>query len=343
MARTTLKSKKTNEKLYPQTEAEIVITADGGNVEQKLRNIENKLSGVEQASDYKGYFPNETVLLNKWNNSTEENPLTHEQSLERQGWYARVGAEGSSDTTMYYWDVEDKAWIKGSIVNINGVASVNNLQPDENTGNLTLTAENIPTSFTEEDGTQKSAQDVFYMLQGEHIELENEIEVLQNKTSVLYLTNSQLADAVNRLVEPYENGQVAVANDDGDYKIGSSYKFVIEGTEDNPTFRWEEITSSGGTEITDALTLSKEVIVPALNGTVTYESITNTSIKYGFTEQEDGSYKPDNLIQKYSAAPSDSSWPRPAALWAWATFGASPIWPPRTAAASSCCAMSSWP
>lgn len=294
--KTTLKTKNTGETLYPQTVADIVYTLDSDatgkklTVEQKLQNIENKLSEVEQASDYKGYFPNETALLNKWNNSTEENPLTHEQSLERKGWYARVGADGSADTTMYYWDVEDKAWIKGAIVNINGVTSVNNLQPDENTGNVTLTAENIPTAFTTEQGINKSTQEVFNDLQLEHNQLEDEIEVLQNKTSVLYLTNSQLADAINRLVEPYANGQVVVCNDDGDYKLGSSYKFIIEGTEETPTFRWEEITSSGGTAITDALVLSKDVVVPPLNGQLTYTQKTSTS-SFVFTEKEPNTWE----------------------------------------------------
>ena len=293
--RTTLKTKKDGTILYPETVADIVYTLDSDatgkklTVEQKLQNIENKLSEVEQAKDYKGYFPNVDALLAKYPNG--DHP-------ERAGWYARVGESGTSDTTMYYWDLEDDAWVKGAIVNVTGASTVNGVEPDSE-GNITLTAENVPTAFTTEQGTNKSVQEVFNDLQLEHNQLEDEIEVLQNKTSVLYLTNSQFEDAINRLVEPYANGQVAVANDDGDYKIGSSYKFVIEGTEDNPVFRWEEITSSGGTEITDTLTLTKEVFIPELQSTITYE---NVSTPYGFAEDAEGYWTSTNKTNTYTHA-----------------------------------------
>lgn len=273
---TTLRAKNTNEILYPQTKAEVVYTLDGGDVETKLQNITSTLSELESARDYKGYYPNEASLLSRYPNDIA-NPH------DREGWYARVGDVGTSDTTMYYWDVEDNAWVRGATVEVTGASSVNGIQPDEQ-GNVSITAEDIPTGYTNQDGSNKNVQEVFNMLQSEHYDLESEIEAVNNKTSVLYLTNEEMEDAVStsQLLSRYADGQVVVCNDEGNYKLGSSYKYIAIETEGNPVNAWEEITASG-TEITDTITLTKEIIIPELSGEMTYEDLGKT--KFSFNEE----------------------------------------------------------
>lgn len=294
---TTLRAKVTNEILYPQTKAEVVYTLDGTTVETKIQNINNALTELDNAKDYKGYYPNETALLKRWSNSTEENPLTQEQSLERAGWYARVGDTGTSDTTMYYWDVEDKAWVKGATVEVTGASSVNGVQPNEQ-GDITLTAEDIPTAFTTSTGENKSVQEVINDLQGEHLDLESEIEKVDNKSTVLYLTNEQMVEAISslQLLERYNNGQVVVCNNDGDYKLGSSYKYTIGGTEDEPTFSWEEITASGS-DTESSINLKKDIYSPEIKGTVTYENVGPTN----FVLDSDGYYE-NEVKNQYSVS-----------------------------------------
>ena len=263
---TTLRAKNTNEILYPQTKAEVVYTLDGGDVETKLQNITSALSELESARDYKGYYPSEASLLSRYPNDIA-NPH------DREGWYARVGDVGTSDTTMYYWDVEDNAWVRGATVEVTGASSVNGIQPDEQ-GNVLITAEDIPTGYTNQDGSNKNVQEVFNMLQSEHLDLESEIEAVNGKATVLYLTNEEMEEAVSpsQLLSRYEDGQVVVCNDEGNYKLGSSYKYIAIETEGNPVNAWEEITSSGGTEdiISKSITLFKDVEIQ----TVSYFDIT---------------------------------------------------------------------
>lgn len=290
---TTLRAKATNEILYPQTKAEVVYTLDGSDVESKLQNINGILSELENARDYKGYFATEQKLLNKYPNNIA-NPH------DREGWYARVGNTGTSDTTMYYWDVEDNAWIVGSKVSIGDVSSVNGIRPNED-GNITINSTDISTTYTNQDGSNKSVQEVFNMLQSEHLDLESEIEAVNGKTTVLYLTNEEMEEAVSpsQLLSRYSDGQVVVCNDDGNYKLGSSYKYIAIETEGNPVNAWEEITSSGSSnEITaEEITLSKTVFIPPVEHTETYSDVYATT-----PFVQDGDYWSSQFMAEYRSA-----------------------------------------
>lgn len=289
-SRTTLKAKKTNEIIYPQTQAEIVYTLTGRTVEEVLQEYGSIINALQQNTYFKGYFKNESKLLAQYPNGISN-------SEERAGWYAIVGSETEQDN-WYIWDVEDNMWEKSASYSIEGVASVNNIRPDEDTGNVTLNATHIPTTFDDKASIQSHLSDLKlkYNDQEDAIkEIENELEPLKNKTNVLYLTNEQMMDAINRLIEPYDNGQVVVVNDDGNYKLGSSFKFIVGGTEETPEYSWEEITASG-TSITDTLTLSKEVFVPEVPDKegVEIDSIENISTDYGFELNENGFYESNN-------------------------------------------------
>lgn len=273
--KTTLKDSTKSNILYPQTSADIVITTNNSNVQSELTTIKTRLDSIEQSNDYKGYFPNESSLLSTYNNGIPNPEM-------RQGWYARVGGEGTDDTNLYYWDVEGNQWVKGSVVNIFGVNTVNGLEPDDN-GNLSLTANDIPTTFESGESVESAI-----------VQVHDELDSLQERPNVLFQTNAQMTQALTSLVDSYKPNQVVVAVDDGDYKIGSSYKFIIGGTAEAPEYSWEEITASGGTEITDTLTLSKEVFVPEVPAVagVTIDSV-ETVGTYGF-EEVDGWYQNTN-------------------------------------------------
>ena len=285
--------------IHPETNAKQVLTGENNenNLQNELNNINDKFAQIKENEKNKGRFKNLNELKATYQDGIS-NPL------DRAGWLAIVEDEDKIyfyDTEENKWKPSASSGGTGSgIQSVNGKTNKNivltgsdiNATLDGNSektltqhlqdikditndikqtkinnkildGGVELTSNDITTTF--EDG--HSVQDHLENLENSVEELENELQQLTNKTNVLYLTNEQMYNAINSLVEPYENGQLVIVNNDGNYKLGSTYKFVIGGTTEEPQYSWEEITSSGGgTTITDSITLSKKVVVPAKPG-----------------------------------------------------------------------------
>ena len=301
-----LKDQNKNQKTYihPETNSRQVLTGERyeSNLQQDLNNINDKFEQILANETNKGAFASKTALTNKYPDKTDD-------PLSRAGWTAIV----ENEDKIYFYDTQEEMWkpsaaeSSGSrIKSVNGktdenivltgkdinstidsnstktitqhLQDIKNITSDLNTdiqslgdksingqsikNNVTLTASNINANSGKTIQEELSGLSTTQTTQGTSVQqLQSKVEELLNEANVIYLNEQEMQNTSN-----LENGQVVVCVEEGTYKLGSIYQ-LNNGV-------WEEITSSGGTEITDTLTLSKTIYVPELTATITYESLT---------------------------------------------------------------------
>lgn len=265
--------------LYPKTSVKAVKDFDTGKTQKEInKSLQDDVGKLKTASDSNA---SELTTLKATLDEVKKGqkfqgaytsvssfPSIPSDIKETEGWYAILKVSNGNDK-FYIVDQTEKKWIeKGESTSIiyDGIKKVNGLESVE--GNVTIDATNINATV---DGKTKTIQDTLIGLKDISDEQRELIEAVAAKHNVLYVTEAEMQD-----VDEIEDGQVVVCVEEGTYAQGSIYK-LNAGV-------WEEITASG-TEITDTLRLSKEVVIPALNGSVTYE---NLSTDYIFEQDKEG-------------------------------------------------------
>ena len=261
-------TKKTQKEINKEVETDVeALKKTSNDVVSDVTRLKSQYQDLKDSQKFQGAYT-----------SVSSFPSIPSDIKKAEGWYAILKVSNGNDK-FYIVDQTEREWVeKGESTSIiyDGIKKVNGLEGLE--GNVTIDATNINATV---NGETKTIQDTLIGLKNISDEQKELIETVAAKHNVLYVTEAEMQD-----IDEIEDGQVVVCVEDGTYAQGSIYK-LVQGV-------WEEITASG-TEITDTLTLSKEVFVPGYpSGKITIDSVENLSSPYGFELNENGFYESNN-------------------------------------------------